>query len=195
MGSAAEREVPVRTPIEPHLVGTVELRVVSVRGADEQRRAVAGFHSHAADLDVLGNDARHHHHRCLVSQQLLDRGRNQRWVVRDRLAAFGMFGQVHDHAVECRRHGVEAAQEEQVARAEQLGVGHRSSVYLAVHQPAQEPVIGIGAALLDRVDEVLLDGAARPLADSIGLLHRRRLRADRVVAPLEELRKVAVREP
>ena len=66
--------------------------------------------------------ARHHHHRRLLAQHLLDRGVHQLGVVDDRLAAVRVLREVRDHAVERRGHGVEPAEQQQVADAELLGL-------------------------------------------------------------------------
>ena len=128
--SATEREMPVGLAIQHHLVGRLELRGVAVRGAEHQRRTVAGGHLHAVELVVLGDDARHHHHRRLVPEHLLDRGVDELGPVDDGLAAILMPREVHDHAVERGGDGVEPAEQEQVAHAELLALGERPAVDL-----------------------------------------------------------------
>ena len=82
--------------------------------------------------------------------------RDERGVVDDRLPPFGVRREVRDHAVERRGHGVEAAEHQEVTRAEQLGVGERPAFDLGVDEHAQQPsVVGRVASLGERALEVL----------------------------------------
>ena len=193
--SAAERDVPVAPAVEADFVGGLELGRVDVARADEQRRGVAGPAHDAADLDVLDDLARHHHHRRLVAEQLLDRDRDQRGIVEDRLTPFGVPREVRDHAVECGGDGVEATEHQEVTRPEQLGVRQRVTFDLGPHEHAQQAaVVWSVVPLRELAFEVRGDVAAGRLADLLGFFHRVRDRSDRVVAPFQEPRQVRLRE-
>ena len=90
VGSTAERDVAVAAAVEEDLAGGFELGAVDVARADQERCGVAGAAHHATDLDVLDDLARHHHHGCLVAEQLLDRDGNQLGIVEDRLPPVGV---------------------------------------------------------------------------------------------------------
>ncbi len=81
------------------------------------------------------------------------------------LAAIGMAGEVRDHAVERRSHGVEAAEQQEVAGAEQLGMRERPAVDVGVDEGGDQPAVGPDAPLRDRGFEVRGDLLTGALAD------------------------------
>ena len=99
-----------------------------------------------------------------------------------------MLREEHDHAVERRGDGVETAEQQEMRRSQQLGVGQRPAFDLSVHERAQQSIVGLGALLLDLALEVRLDRLPGCLALLLPFRNRVGLRPDRVVAPCEELR-------
>src|SRR5438552_18067757 len=73
-------------------------------------------------------------------------------------------------------------------------MGEWPALDLAVHQRAQQAVVGMGALLLDLALEVRLDRPTGRDALLFHLLERVGLRADRVVAPRQELRQAVLGE-
>ena len=146
--------------------------------------------------DVLCRRAGDHHHRREEAQQLLDGGRDERRVVDELAAPFGVGDEVGDHAVERGGDGVEPAEQQQVAHAEQLLLGERPAAEVGVDDERQQRVVGIATPLGDGTAEVVADGAPGLLADPLRALDVARLDVgpDRVVAPLEELGQVVRRE-
>ena len=141
MGAAAERDVPVAAAVEAHLVGVLEPGASTLPAPMSSVALVAGAAHDAADLDVLEDLARHHHHRRLVPQQLLDRNRHELGIVDERLPAIGMSREVGDHAVEGRGHGVEPTSMQQMAGTEQLGGRQRPALDLGAHEHAEQAAV------------------------------------------------------
>src|SRR5438132_10201839 len=70
----------------------------------------------------------------------------------------------------------------------------RPAYDLAVDDAREQTVVGVLLLLLERVHEVLVDRMARGLPLLLGFPRRVALRADRVVAPLEEVGQIALRQ-
>jgi hypothetical protein len=127
MVATAEGQVLVRIAVEVHLVG-LELRVVGVGRAEHEAHAVAGVDLDVVQSDVLGRSTRHDHDRCQPAQHLLYGGGDAGRIRDELLTMVGVLRQEGDHAVQRRRHGVEPAEQEQVADTEQLRLGERLPV-------------------------------------------------------------------
>jgi len=108
---------------------------------------------------------------------------------------------VGDHAIERRRDGVEAPEDEQEPEVEQLLVGHPLAVDLTLREAREQVVARVGAPVGDDVLEVRVDGLTRFVpfrgqpVEVVEQLRVAHLRPDDVVLPSEELLEVLVGQP
>ena len=129
-------------------------------------------------------------------QELLDGRRDAIGVGCESGALGWMLGEERNHAVESGSDRVETTEEEQVANAEQLDLAERLAVDGGLHDVGEKSAVGILPTLGNCLPEILVDGGSCLFPDSLRSLEvpRWHVRADGVVAPLEELRQILCRE-
>ena len=155
--AGAERDVAVVLAVEDHVVGVLEHVGVAVGGRERHQHPIALVDRTPGELDVLARQPRHRDRR-VRAQQLLDGHRPDLRPLAQLGTVFGVLGEVPQRRSDRRPRGVDPGDEHQVARAEDVRVGDRVAVDLALRELGDQVVVArVGAAVGDLLHEELDD--------------------------------------
>ena len=90
MDARAERQVRVRLPVQPQIIGVVEHLGVAVGRVEQQSELCASGDLDPVELERFEHPSLEHRQRRLEPQQLLDRRREQRGIGPELLQPIGI---------------------------------------------------------------------------------------------------------
>jgi hypothetical protein len=164
-----EAEVPAPGPGDVEGVGVGELALVAVGGTGHQHDPAAGGDRDAVQGDLPRGGAGGELQRRDEAQGLLDGGGDERGVGLQQRPLVGVLGEQLEERAGQSGGGLHPAEEEDHHQAadlrgrRHLRVHERHAVDVGLHEPGDQVVACGPAALLQQVDEVLLDaGGGRP---------------------------------
>ncbi|MFN8642092.1 MAG: hypothetical protein U0802_10720 [Candidatus Binatia bacterium] len=194
--AAAEGEVVVVGPGQVEAIGIGEARRIAVGGGEQAEHDRAAAQRAAAEHHVVGE----HHaigrlHRTVVAQELLHRAADQRRIVLQAAALFGMAQQGQDGVGDQVGGGFVSGAEDQPAEGQQLGAAQDVALVLDRHQGADQVVARRRPARLGDVAQIGGHVLERRLAgaQAAGGLQRVEQRRQRV-RPVFEAGAVGARD-
>ena len=177
----AEGGVPVDLAVDQHLVGPVELRGVAVGGREREQDPVLGLHVDAAEVHVFLHQPGHRD-RGVGPEELLHGGRQRVGRGEQALAVGRMAGQVPQRGADRAPGGVDAGDQQQHDRADDVVWAELLAVQLGVDEVGREVIAGVVHVVADLVVEVVEQGA-----EPFAAIFRRQVNGSEHV--LDELRE------
>jgi hypothetical protein len=153
----AEAEADVLALLAEHVVavGLGVLALVAVGRSDEECEVGPAFDLHAGQLGLTGGPAQNDADRGLPAHYFLERLREQRAVVVQRVELRPVVQESEEHAA-CGAVGrLHPGRKDQAEEGEDLLVGEMPALYLGPDQVADEVVARLGPALLHDIGEIV----------------------------------------